>query len=131
MRKLLVTALAFAALLAGWATFAAVEIGKLRPPNEFLADFRAAMPEPREWRTFSKDDTKYLAAFGPARSPITFPSTEPVYVFDRTGRLVAWTLDEGDDPNFHRRWPAAFASEKVTRDVAAEWAAPAAAEPPG
>ena len=70
MRKLLVTALAFAGLLAGWATFAAVEIGKLRPPNEFLASFLAAMPEPREWRTFSQNDADYLAAFGPPRSPI-------------------------------------------------------------
>jgi hypothetical protein len=122
MRRTLVSALAFAVLLAGWATFAAVEIGKLRPPNEFLASFLAAMPEPREWRTFSQNDADYLAAFGPPRPLITCPSTEPVYVFDRSGLLVAWTHDEGDDPAFHRRWPAAFAGDKVTRETAAEWA---------
>lgn len=45
---------------------------------------------------------EHLVVFGPLTG--LAPSGPPAYVFDRSGRLVEWTRDSGDDPGFKRKW---------------------------
>ena len=42
------------------------------------------------------------------------------YIFDSTGKLVDWTIDEGDDTRFQKRWPftATDAASELSRESA-------------
>ena len=62
------------------------------------------MPEPTELSLVSVDDATFLQVTGPVSWGLAVPSGPPVYIFDRTGVLVAWTPDSGDDPEFSSAW---------------------------
>jgi len=47
---------------------------------------------------------EHLMAIGPGGGVL--PSGPSAYIFDRTGRLVDYSLDIGDDPDFDERWNA-------------------------
>ncbi len=44
---------------------------------------------------------------------LNLPSDMPQYVFNRSGGLVDWSPDPGDDPSFQERWPKARRSSFV------------------
>lgn len=49
------------------------------------------------------EDT-YFVAYSPMDTWLAVPSGPAAYVFDARGRLVAWSHDIGDDPDFLRQW---------------------------
>lgn len=51
----------------------------------------------------TKDGSEHLMATGASRP---FGSAPSAYIFDRTGRLIDWSRDIGDDPDFDERWNA-------------------------
>lgn len=61
----------------------------------------------------AKDGTNYYAAIGPVRAPLALVSGPPVYVFDRSGTMVDWTLDNGEDPRFQKAW-SAFSEKRIS-----------------
>jgi hypothetical protein len=65
---------------------------------------------------------EYLALFGPAQAFPGFPSGGPVYIFDRAGRLVDWTPDEGDDEAFRLRWPGISPGRPIPPAEVSAWA---------
>ncbi|MCP5521006.1 MAG: hypothetical protein H7A46_05615 [Verrucomicrobiales bacterium] len=73
-------------------------------PATTYREYRATLPTPQWVRQVETNgQTCYLAA-GPTRAPLAFPSGPPVYVFDVSGALVDWSLDEGEDVKFQGTW---------------------------
>ena len=66
--------------------------------------FLSSMPEPAELELVQVRGDSYLLVIGPLARGLALPSGPPAYVFDSTGRLVAWTLDSGEDPDFTSTW---------------------------
>jgi hypothetical protein len=120
MRKWFVPLAVLVLAAGGWVALMSHDARRLRPPGDSLADFLARGPEPRQWRAVRARGREYLVACGPMRHVLTFPSGEAVYVFDGAGRLVDWTIDDGDDSAFQRRWGGLQrAGEAVPREEAA------------
>lgn len=104
-----------------WLYFAKREYQKTVPKSETLAGHFELMPEPEEIRLFEKNWKEYLAIVGPLRGTVLPSSGNPVYVFDKDGKLVAWTTDSGDDTHFSERWGGVFNGKKVDRETAMQW----------
>ncbi len=71
------------------------EMSRLRPPAEGCS-FRAFLTKKasvHEIRTFRWRGEQYLEVIGPIRGGIPVRGS-PSYVFNRSGRLVAWTRDK-------------------------------------
>ena len=66
--------------------------------------FLTSMPEPAKLALVQVRGDSYLLVTGPLSRGLALPSGPPVYVFDSSGRLVTWTLDSGDDPDFASTW---------------------------
>jgi hypothetical protein len=130
VRKVLVICAVCVALVAGWCLLVDRWHQSVQPVGHTLADQLAAMPELGWSEVFTFEDREYLAVAGVVEPYPRFPSGPPVYVFDRTGQLVDWTPDTGDDEEFHRRWLGSSGRRPVTRDEALRWPAarPAAAD---
>lgn len=47
----------------------------------------------------------------PPSAGLALPSGPPAYVFDSNGRLVTWSADTGDDPEFSRTWPTGSSNQ--------------------
>ena len=73
------------------------------------------------WGSNSHGDGLTSRLFGPVQVLPKPPSGPPVYIVDRTGRLVVWTFDVGDDERFNQRWPGTHRGCDVTPDEVAEW----------
>ncbi len=114
MRRLPSYLLIGAALFAGWIVFAIRETHRLRPGGQTLAEHLREMPKSDRYCVFDSNGVEHLAAIGPHRSLLTFPSGPAIYVFDRNGNLSDWTMDEGDDPRFHGRWPNALNGREIS-----------------
>jgi hypothetical protein len=111
-----------AVLLAYW-FFVRHELGALRPPGEkcqFAAflDHKAGV---REYRILRAGQAEYLEVVGTLSNSWTLPSGPPCYVFDRSGTLVAWTSDIGDDPQYDAEWRGRYSAEKVSLAEALKW----------
>ena len=75
--------------------------GKFSTVSGYLAVGRL----PREVSKSYKDGHTYFIALGPLDSWLAVPSGPAGYAFDETGRMVDWSFDTGDDPEFLKRWP--------------------------
>jgi len=79
----------------------------LKPPQgvESLEAFAERMPPPQFLRAMKQGKKDFLVWTGPYPGHFIVPrSGPPGYVFDETGRLVAWSLDQGDDSGFRKVW---------------------------
>ncbi len=76
------------------------------PPTPVMSyrEFEDLMPVPAEFALLSVNDTTFLQVTGPVSWGLAATSGPPVYIFDATGVLVAWTPDSGDDPSFSSVW---------------------------
>jgi hypothetical protein len=79
----------------------------LRPtvPPASVATFPAFVEwrrSPRDIEVIRQGGGEYLLAT--ARGGGLLPSGPAGYVFDRSGRLVDWSSDIGDDPRFRDKW---------------------------
>lgn len=104
-----------------WFYFAKREYQKTVPKSETLAGHFESMPEPEEIRVFEKNWKEYLAIVGHRRGTVLPSSGNPVYVFDKDRKLVAWTTDFGDDTHFSERWGMVYNGRKVDRETAMQW----------
>jgi hypothetical protein len=57
---------------------------------------------PRDIEVIHQGDSEYLFVMG--RNGGIIPSGPSGYVFDRSGRLLDWSSDIGDDPRFRNKW---------------------------
>ncbi len=107
-------------LLAGLTAVRLHQYGKLTPPGDTFSEYLATMPEPRDYRLVSVNGQEYLVVRGTARV-WSFPSGDPIYLFDKTGTLADWTHDGGDAEAFHARWPGVYSGRQLTREQAVGW----------
>jgi hypothetical protein len=52
-----------------------------------------------------REGRNYWIAYGPVDTGLAVPSGSAAYVFDDTGKVVAWSFDTGDDNRFWKDWP--------------------------
>ena len=121
-RTLLRTIGVLVTLLAGATALRVHEYGQVLPRGQTLDEHLATMPDPSEYRVLVVDGREHLAVRGTARL-WSFASGDPVYVFDKAGRLTDCTVDAGDDNAFHARWPGVDRGRRLTREQAVKWTA--------
>jgi hypothetical protein len=93
------------------------------PPRNVndLVSFTAWRPHTREVEIIRQGETEYLLAT--AGGGALLPSGPSGYIFDRSGRLVDWSSDIGDDSRFQNKWtpsPRQF-GEELDMDSAMKW----------
>ncbi len=77
---------------------------------------------------FTLANDEYLRVFGGGAGLL--PSGPAAYVFDRTGRMVDWTPDSGDDDEFQAKWDwRETRIERLDRAEAMAWLEKAATQP--
>jgi hypothetical protein len=67
------------------------------------SEYRRNLPEPRTVRLLRKDNLEFVACYGPITT-LALVSGPPLYVFDRSGKLVDWSRDIGDDGVYDDKW---------------------------
>jgi hypothetical protein len=87
--------------------------GKFTAVVEYLATGRL----PSRVTTLSVKGENYWIAYGPMDHGEAIPSGPAAYVFDATGRLIAWSHDTGDDRSFQQAWPLALQQEASLADL--------------
>ncbi len=75
--------------------------GKFCTASEYLATGRL----PSRVTTITTNGSTFFIAYSPMDSRLAIPSGPAAYVFDESGRMIAWSRDTGDDGRFHRDWP--------------------------
>jgi hypothetical protein len=85
------------------------------PGGDSLAECLEKMPEPARVEVFAQDGREYLLLTGRTQALPRLPSGPPLYVFDRTGRLVDWVGESGDN-DFYARWPGAAKGRGIGRE---------------
>ena len=84
-----------------------------------LDEYLAWRPSAGRFAQVDVNGKSHTIAYGPMSSWLLLSSGPSAYVFDETGRLVDWSSDIGDDPQFGDRWSAqrALASARtLSRD---------------
>jgi hypothetical protein len=91
------------------------------PPNVRTFDgFLAWRPRTEFFRVHQIRGNEFLEALGPGAG-ILLPSGPAGYVFDRSGRMIDWTHDSGDDRRFEAKWRESYPRRGIDRQRAAEW----------
>jgi hypothetical protein len=75
--------------------------GKFASVREYLAARRL----PSRVSMLTTNGSRFYIAYSPMDSKLAVPSGPAAYVFDESGRIVAWSRDTGDDGRFQRDWP--------------------------
>lgn len=122
MRKAIVIVLVFMCLAGAWFLSIRAWYQSIQPAGPTLSEHLAQRPAPEQRRVVTAGGQEYLVLFGPIQALPRFPSGCPVYIFDRAGRIVDWTPDEGDDPEFNQRWPGVFSGRAISPREVAAWA---------
>ena len=106
LRRIVIAVTLPAALFLGWLGSELYYSSRNSLPESVTTyhQFLETMPEPAELELVKVSGHSYLLVIGPLAGGLALPSGPPAYVFDSTGRLVAWTLDSGEDPDFTSRW---------------------------
>ena len=117
--------LIIALLAAGWLGAECFMHWRIIPPDRAgsLDGFLRWSPYGDQFKLVSLDGHDYLIAYGSTSGLL--PSGPAGYVFDRSGKLIAWSADIGDDPIFDERWHAQgiTAARMISRVQAATWPA--------
>lgn len=121
MRNFLIATALGLVLVGGWVVLLKRWWQSVQPGGATLPAVLAVHPQPEGRRVFDIEGSEYLALFGPVQPFPRFPSGPPVYVFDRSGALVDWTPDEGDDEEFKRRWPGFSSGRLIPQDELRNW----------
>ncbi len=75
--------------------------GKFSSVSEYLTAGRL----PSRVTKFTTNGSTFIIAYSPMDYWLAVPSGAAAYVFDESGRMVAWSGDTGDDGRFQRSWP--------------------------
>ena len=77
-------------------------MGKFSTVSEYLGSGRT----PKNVSSLSTNGSTFFIAYGRMDDCwLAIPSGPPAYVFDESGRLVAWCQDVGDSDSFDIQWP--------------------------
>jgi hypothetical protein len=82
-------------------------------------EFKDKMPEPEAYVFIRRGEPSFLRIALPWKF-VMLPSGHPAFVFDRNGRLIDWTRDDGDDSRFSNQWGQGL-GERTDRDAAEAW----------
>ena len=58
-----------------------------------ISQFIEIMPQPKSAFTFTYENRTFIGLVGNRSVFPSFPSGDPIYIFDDTGSLVHWTID--------------------------------------
>ncbi len=77
------------------------------PQGKFssVSGYLAAGRLPSRVTKLTTNGSTFIIASSPMDCWLAFPSGAAAYVFDESGRMVAWSRDTGDDLRFRRDWP--------------------------
>jgi hypothetical protein len=109
-------------LFGEWLIWCEVFYESVKPAGPSLADHLARRPPATRREIVTSKGEEFLILTGESSMLPRFPSGDPVYVFDRQGKLVDWTSDNGDSPKFFERWAGLTSRRDATRDEVAAWA---------
>jgi hypothetical protein len=116
-------ATAFIALTVFFA-YDAHERRKLIPPADLtLATFFDWQAVTRRAAVKELGGTEHMIPLGPLGRRLA--SGPPAFVFDKSGKLVDWSTDSGDDAEFEKRWQPYGPGTAFDRKAAAVWMAKA------
>ena len=120
MRRKFLPIVLLVAVASGWLAFCIYERRRMAPPQTalHLRGFLAEMRAPDHFAVLNVEGQQYLLVTGPLPSLNSLPSGPPQYVFDASGRLVDWTTDSGEDPDFVADWSATIVRAGLTSDEA-------------
>lgn len=121
LRKALIVTVVLVALLALWIVLLNRWANSIAPGGETLAECLAKMPEPARIEVFTQDGQEYLLLWGETQAFPRAPSGPPMYVFDRTGKLVDWVADSGDTDTWWKQWPGLTSRQQISRDKLMRW----------
>jgi hypothetical protein len=105
--------LAWCACLLGvciaWATACILIRRSYSPPPEVqtINSFVSYFGQPERVEQIGNDHIVATLSVPSWHLMLNLPSDMPQYVFDRSGKLIDWSVDPGDDPRFQDRWPKA------------------------
>lgn len=71
---------------------------------ETIQDFYSRYGNPPRIEAIQASGRKYYRIIGEIPAPLGFPRGNPIYIFDGSGRLQAWTGESLNDPDFARQW---------------------------
>ena len=110
-----------AILLTGILVYDAIAARKAVPPPHVktLSSFLDWRPGPHYGYVKRIQNRDHLVVLGDFAGMI--PSGPAAYVFDKSGRLLDWTVDSGDDHDFQQKWQPSELHVEVDRDFAAQW----------
>jgi hypothetical protein len=75
--------------------------GKFTNVTEYVAWGR----HPGHVTKIKRQGEVFFIAHSPMDVWLAMPSGPAAYVFDKSGRMIEWSRDSGDDPGFQNRWP--------------------------
>ncbi len=107
------------------ATYAAAEWLAYRStvPPQKVNDFASfvAWRSPGEVEVMQQAGKEYLLAT--AGGGALLPSGKSGYIFDKSGRLVDWSSDMGDDSRFQKKWNSSSRGTlpRLNTDAAFKW----------
>jgi hypothetical protein len=92
-------------LIAAWIATERLLYRRTVPPADVTSidSFLKWRPDTEQFAILASDNEHLMATAGGAGF---LPSGPSAYVFDRSGRLVDWSPDIGDDPKFDEKWQA-------------------------
>jgi hypothetical protein len=97
-----------AALIGGCFTTEYVSHRRVNPTGRIsnLNEYLAWRPSADQFAQVHENGKPHVIAYGPMSSWVLLSSGPSACVFDDTGRLVDWSSDIGDDPQFDQKWSA-------------------------
>jgi hypothetical protein len=98
----------FAALIGGCFTTEYVSRRRVNPTGRIstLNEYLAWRPSGAQFAQVDVNGKPHIICYGPTSSWLLLSSGPSACVFDDTGRLVDWSPDIGDDPQFNEKWGA-------------------------
>ena len=89
---------------------------RVSPPKnvDTFSEFTKVMPEPNKVTIIEISGNTYIVVVGGVRKPL--PSDYPIYVFDKRGKIISWTIDSGDAGENHP-YHKYFSKPDLTREV--------------
>ena len=119
-RWFIVTAL----LIVSWLATEYLMHRRVVPPESVksLQSFLAWQPSADQFEVIHADGGQHLIAWG--HGGAILPSGPSAYVFDDSDRLVDWSSDIGDNPQFVEHWRVQHScgnDHKLSRKEAANW----------
>jgi hypothetical protein len=99
----------FLGVYLAWAAACVLIRRSYAPPSDVrtIESFVSHFGQPERVESFGSDYVVATLHVPVWQVMLNLPSDMPEYVFNRSGDLVDWSYDPGDDPSFQERWSKA------------------------